>query len=220
MRYSPDHERIVGANNRITRVHLNSARYLKIGKSLWVDRVFSQAVLNAMYHFHASASAYADFWNDTYSEHQTISRCQVWQAFVQESLRMVASSSDTNLTLPDKLTIDEVTTQAFDILGEKGVIRSANDHQCQDCTHPYKSVSDVLTPDDPAAVVGIDENRLVPALVGPEAPLAVRDAALARQQATEHHINVGDDMDVDNAPVRMVVVDGIVMGHQVCDKYL
>lgn len=72
--------------------------------------------------------------------------------------------------------------------------------------------------DDPAALVGIDEHRIVPVLQGPDADLAVRDAAAARRRAANRHI-AGPEEDVEMAdalPVRMVVVDGIVMGHQVC----
>jgi hypothetical protein len=71
---------------------------------------------------------------------------------------------------------------------------------------------------DPAALVGIDEHRDVPVLLGPDADLAVRDAAAARRRAANRQA-AGPEEDVemlDALPVRMVVVDGIVMGHQVC----
>ena len=163
-----------------------------------------------------------DFWNESYSSGLAISRKQVWQAFIQESLRSIASSSDTTLTLQDGLDINDVTTEAFSILGENGVIRSTNHHECVDCSHPYKATADAipLAGDDPAAVVGIDEHRNVPMLDGPDADLALRDAARARRQvATRQVAGHDDEMDVDAAPVRMVVVDGIVMGHQVCNVY-
>jgi hypothetical protein len=172
-----------------------------------------------MYSFHASASAYMEFWNESYSSGLTLSRRQVWQAFVQESIRSIASSSDANLTLQDGLDINDVVTEAFSILGENGVIRSANGHECSDCTHIYKSTADIipLAGDDPAAVIGIDEHRNVPALDGAGADLALRDAARARQRIANRQL-AGDDEeeeDVNMTPVRMVVVDGIVMGHQV-----
>jgi hypothetical protein len=171
-----------------------------------------------MYSFHASASAYMEFWNESYSSGGlSLSRRQVWQAFVQESIRSIASSSDTNLTLQDGLDINDVVTEAFSILGENGAIRSANGHECSDCAHIYKATADVipLAGDDPAAVIGIDEHRNVPTLDGPDADLALRDAARARQHIANRQV-VGDDADdVNMAPVRMVVVDGIVMGHQV-----
>ncbi len=63
-----DHERVVqnAATKEYTAVYLNSALYLKVGQSLWVDRIFSTAVLNAMYSFHASSSAYVEFWNNSF----------------------------------------------------------------------------------------------------------------------------------------------------------
>jgi len=53
--------------------------------------VFSTAVLNAIYNFHASSSAYIEFWNNSFgtidkeNEYQ-ITRRQAWQSFVQESV--------------------------------------------------------------------------------------------------------------------------------------
>jgi hypothetical protein len=207
-RYYPDHERTSDSDDAtiFSRVYLNSAKYLKIGQSLWVDRIFSSAVLKGFYNLHASASAYASFWNDSYGTILQVSRRQVWQAFIQESIRIIASSSDTLLTLQDNLSIHDVTAQAFSILGENGIIRSANQHECSECAHSYKATADIITGDDPAAVVGIDENRAVPALQGPEAS----DMPLAELPSEPD-----DAMDVDHAPVKMVVLDGIVMGHQV-----
>lgn len=39
------------------RTYLNEARYLRIGTAIWADRIFSTAVLNGIYSFHASASS-------------------------------------------------------------------------------------------------------------------------------------------------------------------
>ena len=64
--YSADHERSpeIDEQNQFTNLYLNSAKYMKVGQGVWVDRVFSNAVVNAMYSFHASASAYMEFWNN------------------------------------------------------------------------------------------------------------------------------------------------------------
>ena len=61
--YSADHERSpeIDEENQFTKLYLNSAKYIKVGQSVWVDRIFSNAVVNAMYSFHASASAYMEF---------------------------------------------------------------------------------------------------------------------------------------------------------------
>ena len=85
-----------------------------------------------MYSFHASAAAYTDFWNNSYSESSTgkITRRQIWQAFVQESIHSIGATSDLDLVLPDGLPIDDVTKSAFEILGEKGHICAAHTHEC------------------------------------------------------------------------------------------
>jgi hypothetical protein len=66
--YSADRERVAGQTGSFDRVYINSAVYLKVGQNIWVDRVFSSVVLNAMDNFHASANAYTDFWNNTFGE--------------------------------------------------------------------------------------------------------------------------------------------------------
>jgi hypothetical protein len=184
--YSADHERVLQnvANREYTSVYLNSALYLKVGQSLWVDRVFSTAVLNGMYSFHGSPSAYSEFWNNSFgttdkeNEYQ-ITRRQVWQSFVQESIRSIASSinPNNNLELDANLNINEVTEQAFNLLGQNGHIESATGHTCAECTHKYKHTADVMPQDDEP------------------------------QNTTS-----SQEMNVDFAPVTMVVVDGIVMG--------
>jgi CxC5 like cysteine cluster associated with KDZ transposases/CxC6 like cysteine cluster associated with KDZ transposases len=224
-RYFADHERAQSDTSGWNKVYLNSAKYIKIGSSIWVDRVFSGAVVNGIYSFHASASAFAEFWNDSFwttqrSNSRKVSRRQIWQAFVQESVRMVAAGSNQTLVLQDSLKIVEVTKAAFDALGSKGIIQNAQGHACSECTHAYKAVADIITGDDPAALVGHDENRNVPVLVGEGADLAAQHAAEARQHAIQARQPgaAAEAMDVDNprAPVVMAVVDGVVMGPKHC----
>src|ERR1700719_102501 len=95
----------------------------------------------------------------------------------------VAKSSGQSLELKDELPIEEVTKHAFMLLGEDGVIRSAENHFCSECTHDYKRTADQITGDDPAALIGVDENHDVPVLTGENADLAVQDAAQARLDA-------------------------------------
>ncbi|KAM6491148.1 hypothetical protein JOM56_013387 [Amanita muscaria] len=199
--YYADHERapyasIVGQHER---VYLNSAKYIKIGQSLWVDRAFTAAVLSGMYTFHASAAAYTEFWNSAFdTDGRGMSRRQVWQAFVQESIRLVASSSNNHFAIQDGLPIDEVTKEAFTMLGENGILRSADQHECSECTHKYKRASDVIP----------DANGNVSDMVGMEERIIdVEGQAEAEQDVDEED---------EAAQVKMVVVDGIVMGYTHC----
>ena len=64
-RYYADHE-TYSHNGQAQEVFLNSAAYLKIGTSLWVDRTFSTSVYSGIYNFHASANAYTQYWNSTF----------------------------------------------------------------------------------------------------------------------------------------------------------
>lgn len=198
--YVADRERVVGADDTAAavRVYLNDAKYLQAGKNLWVDRIFSGAILNAMYSFHASAAAYTEFWNNSFwSIHpqrtRKISRRQVWKVFVEESLRMVAGKSGLTLELPDKIHINEVAKGAFSALGENGIIRASDQHACNECTQKYRSTPDVIVTSDPGALLGEEAAHTVPGLPAED-----------------------NSMNVDHAPVNMAVVDGIVLGPKVC----
>jgi hypothetical protein len=172
-----------------------------------------------MYSFHASAAAFAEFWNDSFwaiqnTSSRKVSCRQIWHAFVQESIRQVAAFNKYTLEIPEGLTIAQVTKHAFEMLGEEGIIRNADKHSCSECTQPYKLTAARIGNSDPAALLGVDENHVVPALEGEDADLAVQDAAQARLNA--HNAMDIDDIDDDKAPVKLVVMDGQVMGPRHC----
>ena len=142
-KYYADHEGVLQPSGRRNRIYLNSAKYIKIGQRIWVDRSFSNAVVNGMYSFHASAAAYTDYWNNTFGQADLensakLDRKHIWQAFVQESVRSIATDQDVHLELNETLPIDEVTKEAFNALGQNGAIHVANGHACPECTQPYR----------------------------------------------------------------------------------
>jgi hypothetical protein len=182
-----------------------------------------------MYSFHASAASYTEFWNNSFwSHHQgnssKLSHRQIWQTFVQESVRSIAAASDINLELQDGLAIDDVTKQAFDVLGECGIIRAADQHACKECTQPYKRTADIIIGNgpatlDPAALVDMDENQNVPTLVGELADLAAQEAEQMRQNALHARSTANQEMAVNyptNSYITMAVVDGIVISPPHC----
>ena len=59
--YFANHEHVTEPGDKYTKVYLNNAKYLKVGQSLRVDRVFAGGVVNGTYSFHASAAAYAEY---------------------------------------------------------------------------------------------------------------------------------------------------------------
>ncbi|KAM6490231.1 hypothetical protein JOM56_014208 [Amanita muscaria] len=194
--YYADHERsqVPHDNGKHERVYLSTAKYIKVGQTLWVDRAFSTAVLDGIYTFHASAAAYTEFWNNCFDKDGKgrVSRRQVWQAFVQESIRMVASTSNTHLTIVDGFGINELTKEAYKVLGENGFIKSADNHACAECTHEHKRTADIIADADinEADMVGMEVRRL-----------GIEGQGEAGEPAAE-----------DNAaPVKMVVIDGIVV---------
>ena len=187
--YYADHERVPShLEDKYDRVYLNSAVYLKIGQALWVDRLFTSAVLSGIYNFHASSATYAQFWNMAF-ESGKLARRQIWQAFVQESLRMQAAESNINFTTADALPIDEVTRDAFQVLANNGIITGSMQHSCDECTQKYRERATGTSAIDSSAIVGME------------------DASVTQQLQT----NVLEDC----APVKMIVIDGIVTGHTV-----
>ena len=125
---------------------------------MWADHNFSSAVVKSMYSFHVSANSYCDYWNNTFGSSNPANRLklgqkQVWQAFVQESIRTVASSDDVDFETPANLSIDDLTEKAFYDLGNGGHMKVANDHSCSECTKPFKeSVTDTTIHPDAAPV--------------------------------------------------------------------
>jgi hypothetical protein len=220
-RYYADHERYFDEADQIWNcVYLNSAHYLKIGQNTWVDREFSNAVISGMYSFHGSASAYADFWNNSYVNPQDsfqMTRRLVWQAFVHESIRTIGQVSNLNLETRDNIPIDDLTLEAFHILGENGVIRAADNHSCSECTQKYKMTADFIPHADPAATVGIDEGQNVPALDIPDNENPGQEDLPQPQVPAEAEAD--DDDDDDDAYVKMVIMDGIVMGPTVSQLF-
>ena len=125
----------------------------------------------------------------------------------------------------------QVTKEAFVQLGDNGVISATKNHSCSECTHEYKETADRITGDDPAAVLGVDENCEVPAFVGEDANLAAQDTAHARSNAQFAAQANDDAMDVDQSsssspesssstesasPFTLVVVDGVVLDPTHC----
>ena len=76
-----------------------------------------------MFSFHALTPAYREFWNNSFWNHQqgNSRKLSHWQAFVQESICSIASASEINLELQNDLAIDNVTRQAYSMLGEKWI---------------------------------------------------------------------------------------------------
>ena len=176
--YFADHERFLDDNNNWNRLYLNSARYLKVGQNTWVDREFSNSVLNGIYSFHASAAAYTEYWNNSFGTAKVkVTRRHVWQAFVQESIRTISAASNFDLELKDGLPIEDVTLEAFSCLGHNGLIQAAQDHACSECTQAYKRTADTIS-----------------------------DLGVEYQSTPEP----------EAAPVKMIVIDGIVMGPTHC----
>jgi hypothetical protein len=216
--YHADHDWTLEnkTEKKFGRLYLNSAKYLKVGQSMWVDRLFGIGVLNGMYSFHASAAAYTEYWNNTIWKHQPvkvkkITRRQVWQAFVQESIRNVATTIGEDLFLPDGLAINEVTQKAFEILGEQGRIRPAVNHECSECAQEYRKTSDIVGGHNPAATVGADEDdEMLQDQIIPDPP------PLTGQDLPEIEVMDIDSPTANKALVTMAVLDGIVMGPPVC----
>src|SRR6266511_1779429 len=88
---------------------------------------------------------------------------QIWQTFIQESIRTVSNVLNITYETNDNLAIAELTNKAYSVLGENGGIRLSNGHTCLECTQDYKATANYVPQNnDPAALLGVDENRIVP----------------------------------------------------------
>ncbi|KAF9470336.1 hypothetical protein BDN70DRAFT_902190, partial [Pholiota conissans] len=157
--YHPDHENYTPENGQTQEVFINSARYLKIGDHIWIDRVFSNAVLGGMYNFHASASAYMQYWNECFgSSTLQLSRRHIWQAFTQKSIRSIAQAKDVDFEAERELHIDKLVDLAFQTLGDEGRMPLAKEHSCSECTKPRKPQPDQpnIVNAEPCKMVVID----------------------------------------------------------------
>jgi hypothetical protein len=125
---------------------------------------------------------------------------------VQESIRSIASMSDIDLVLPNGLTIDEVTKEAFNVLGANGIVRVADQHTCSECTQEYKATADIFPNSNSAATVGVDDENIV-------------DVPTPQQDQSDAESN-NEFMQVDNGVVQLIVLDGMVTGPSVCDLIL
>ena len=67
-----------------------------------------------------------------------VTRRIIWKAFVQESIRDISLASQQHLTLSDNFSINELSQEAFNHLGNNGLISVANGHACSECTQPYR----------------------------------------------------------------------------------
>jgi hypothetical protein len=125
------------------------------------------------------------------------------------------------LELPENLNIEEVTQQAFEKLGNGGIIEPGKEHSCSKCCQPYKATADFMSNDDPAAIIGADENSTVPVLTGEYANLSAQETTRVRQaaQLRANNLNNPDpnamDVSDDDADCSMIILDGVVMGPQV-----
>jgi hypothetical protein len=227
-KYVADHERAVEEDGGHSRVYLNSAKYLKIGQSLWVDHKFSNGVVNGTYTFHASVLAYAEFWNNTFqrgqqTKFQRVTHHQVWQAFVQETTHTIASTSGQDLILCDGLAIDEVVKEAFAILGGNGVITAAENHSCSECTQEYKQHVDIIPATAATAATAATIATIATTATTATAATAAAAVSAVGELADEpmddepvEGLDVAVERKAANKPiVTMAVLDGIVMGPSV-----
>lgn len=179
--------------------YVNSAKYLKLGAITWADRIFCAGVVNGMYSFHASTGAYMDYWNNTYTSHtsNTLSQQHIWQAFVQQSIRMIASDTHSSLVVENNISVERLTWEAFHHLGLNGIIKPAQGHMCNECTQEYKEVVDEL-PQVGQVRQQVEENN---------------NESNDGNSSDEDQLSSVQDNQVNFInPVQMVVVDGIVMG--------
>ncbi|PPQ87722.1 hypothetical protein CVT25_011958, partial [Psilocybe cyanescens] len=106
--------------------------------------------------------------------------------------------SGIDFIIRDVASIDEVTEEAFTVLGHEGLIQPARGHACAECSQPYQATSDVIsTPNDPSAVLGVDP-------------------VVASTVVQSGYNNPAAQNSVQMQNVTMRVIDGMVNGTKYC----
>ena len=125
----------------------------------------------------------------------------MWQTFVQESIRGVSPLGIT-FEISNNPSIADLTNHAYNSLDEKGGIRLSDGHACSECTQDYKATADYAPQNnDPAALLSVDNDEPVPALAGGNPDILIVPIQVPNAGAT-----------TTQSPVKMVVINGIVMG--------
>jgi hypothetical protein len=101
---------------------------------------------------------------------------------VQNKKGLIFAMCSNGPLTPSPLNITEVTTQAFELLGEDAVSN------------------------DPTSVIGVDENQNIPPLTKATEVQAQPQSSVS---ISDHSDNA---MNIENTNVTMVVLDGIIMG--------
>ena len=144
-----------------------------------------------------------EFWTNSYGKAYSIKvpRHQMWQTFVQESIRGVSPLGIT-FEISNNPSIADLTNHAYNSLDEKGGIRLSDGHACSECTQDYKATADYAPQNnDPAALLSVDNDEPVPALAGGNPDILIVPIQVPNAGAT-----------TTQSPVKMVVINGIVMG--------
>ena len=89
------------------------------------------------------------------------------------------------------------------------MIRAADHHSCPQCTQENKDISDINNNADPATVVGVDNDQAVFLMVNSNPESSTSNFVLEENVQTKVTEN-------EPAVVKMVVMNGIVMGPQHC----
>jgi len=105
--------------------------------------------------------------------------------------------SDYDLVLLDKLGIDEVTKEAFSVLGNNSQIIAANHYSCTECSQEYKKTADTLNDNGPALASGSGGN-------------------IPQQADILSASTSNDNMEVDKVMMTMAVLDSLVIGLTYC----
>ncbi|KAF9497287.1 hypothetical protein BDN71DRAFT_1545421 [Pleurotus eryngii] len=126
--YWADHECFTQNNGDDVCLYLNDAKYFKVGKSVWVDRLVSRAIVNANYSFHALTAAITRFWHFSFVQPSGVTfklSChQVWKAFVAESICHMASIDNQEIVFESNLSINALVAAAYAELGDGGIMSS------------------------------------------------------------------------------------------------
>lgn len=181
------------------------ALFLKIGRNLWVDRIFAYALLQALYTF-ANFSSYAVYWTKCYWPSGLDGKLtfrNVKECFLQESIRRVNKAmKQVRFVTKHRISSNDLTVQAFQQLGMGGELPGVRNHKCPECTQPYV----------PPEIAGTGNRSSAVGVGGVDVAPVPNPTAMENRDVVNR---MGDVAAPPPRDVTMIVIDGIVMGTSV-----
>jgi hypothetical protein len=99
--------------------------------------------MNAIHYFHASFSSYASFWKESFAPGLALTNQHTYLSFLHFTICLAAKEQGQEFRTVAHIAPMALALQAFQELGNGGILPGALEHACADCHHPYCGELDI-----------------------------------------------------------------------------